>query len=222
MSHSIHIISDTHGYHNKLNLIGGDILIHCGDFANSGSMLECFDFVDWYKDQDYSSLILINGNHDRYTERNVDSFKEHCERSGIMLLNDESIVIDGIKIHGSPVQPEFCNWAWNRFRGSDIQRHWDLIPKDTELLITHGPPYGVLDKCTHGGIVGCQNLLNTIQSTPSIKAHFFGHIHEQRGHIEQDGVLYVNAASLTEHYKPYPIGITKVIRDDLGKYSVVT
>ncbi len=123
----------------------------------------------------------------------------------LVYLNDSNIVVDGIKFHASPVSPRFFNWAFNRDRGEDIKRHWDMIPPDIDVLITHGPPYGYCDEAYRVGYnitekVGCRDLLDaTLRVAP--KLHLFGHIHYSggRSHVAPK-TTYANVSVLNEQY----------------------
>lgn len=212
----IDLLSDTHNQHNRFECKGGDILIHAGDATLRGTEVEIFTFLDWYADQDYGHLIFVPGNHDFGFERTPTLMAEECKKRGIILLNDSGIELEGIKVWGSAVSPWFHNWAFNRHRGPDIKHHWDMIPDDTELLITHGPPHGVLDyTCYVDGTpkerVGCYDLMDKILKT-QVKLHVFGHIHEARG-IEYTGpTTFVNASCLDRMYcavKRRPIRATR-------------
>lgn len=229
---TIHAISDTHMRHNQLKLAGGDILIHAGDATHQGHLVETLAFLDWFADQDYSHLIFVPGNHDTIFELNRPLMEEECKKRNIVLLIDSGTVIEGIKIYGSPVQPWFFDWAFNRrrtkeealkFGGGFIKDHWDLILADTELLITHGPPHGILDYIPRaGGIlehVGCQELLKRVYETQT-KLHIFGHVHYASGHKYLDGRTFVNAANLDEQYSVRSFQPTVIIKDIAGKYFV--
>jgi Icc-related predicted phosphoesterase len=138
-----------------------------------------------------------------------------CKNYGVVLLNDSGVKFKGLHIWGSPVQPWFHNWAFNRMRSEAmattshpfIGGHWDKIPKNIDILITHGPPYGILDETTRGReSVGCEELLKKVEEIRPV-LHVFGHIHEERGIIvDKTGptpITYVNASSLDLQYKPY-------------------
>jgi len=196
----VDIISDTHNQHSKLLMPGGELLIHCGDATMSGKLPEVTGFLSWFAEQPYKYKIFVPGNHDWLFEQQPAFCADECKNRGIILLNDTSIVIEGLKIHGSAITPFFLDWAFNRHRGEDIQNHWNLIPKNTQILITHGPPFGILDKTTRGTLVGCKNLLATIKTLPHLKLHAFGHIHECIGMVEKDSVKFVNAAMLDDQY----------------------
>lgn len=195
-------MSDTHNHHEAFELPGGDILLHSGDATGRGSIAEMGSFLKWYGEQDYAHRIFVPGNHDWICETNPSLILEMAQANGVILLNDSGITVEGIKIWGSAVQPWFYDWAFNRRRGEDIKKHWDLIPEDTEILVTHGPVYGLLDKVKRDNLnVGCEDLLVRIREIDSIKLHICGHIHEGRGHINVGDKLFVNASSLNYEYK---------------------
>jgi Icc-related predicted phosphoesterase len=212
----IDLISDTHNRHDRCACEGGDILMHAGDATGHGETNEIVEFLDWFSEQDYKHLIMIPGNHDFGFEKGPTECRTMCEARGITLLNDSGVTVEGVNIWGSPVQPWFHKWAFNRHRGADIKKHWDLIPGDTEILITHGPPRGIMDMTGNGEPVGCDDLLVKLSET-DIKLHVFGHIHEARG-IQYDGQrTYVNAAFLNRMYCPQakrPIRATREVVQD--------
>ena len=197
-------ISDTHTYHHNLILPKGDILIHAGDFCSSGKQNQVRNFAQWFQSQNFSHKICIPGNHDIFCELDVMYAKKMFEFTNTHYLFDKEVVIDGIKFYGSPWQPEFFNWAFNLPRkGQQLKDVWDQIPIDTNILITHGPPHGILDWSIHSNEhVGCELLASKITELKQLKAHIFGHIHYCHGTQEKDGVKYVNASSCTENYKP--------------------
>ena len=127
-------------------------------------------FLDWYSSLDqYKYKIFIAGNHDWCFERNhKESIELLSNYPQLIYLQDQEIIIDGIKIYGSPYQPEFGSWAFNQKRGKEIQAKWDLIPKDTDILVTHGPPFGIGDFVPYRGgeFVGCKDLTSTILTLP--------------------------------------------------------
>lgn len=217
---SITTMSDTHSHHQAFNLPGGDFLFHAGDQTGSGRLERAIEFLDWLQEQDYAHTVITPGNHDWCYEKQPDLMREECKKRGIHLLMDEGITLEGIKIWGSPVQPWFYDWAFNRERGHKIRKHWNMIPEDTEILVTHGPPMGILDLVPRGENVGCRDLLRRILDIPSIKLHIFGHIHEGRGTLEQGGRLFVNAANLDGNYLLEHDNAIQLIREASGKYLV--
>ena len=67
-----------------------------------------------------------------------------------------------------------------------------MIPANTDILITHGPPYGILDKNRVGFSAVCQSLKRAVKRIQP-KLHVFGHIHEAGGMVEMEGTTFVNA-----------------------------
>ncbi|MDF1816105.1 MAG: hypothetical protein P1V20_28145, partial [Verrucomicrobiales bacterium] len=105
------------------------------------------------------------------------------------------------KIWGSPWQPEFHDWSFNLPRGSALAEKWALIPEDTDILITHSPPRGILDLCSHGGREGCDDLLKrVVELRPAL--HLFGHIHEAHGKEFHNETNYINASICNLGYRP--------------------
>lgn len=194
------VIADTHGQHAKLQLPGGDVLIHAGDISRRGRQGEVADFLQWFAQQPFRHKIFIAGNHDFYFERTLADDIALLIPAGVTYLNDSATVINGIHIWGSPVTPWFLSWAFNRHRGYDIQQHWNLIPANTDILITHGPVHGIHDRTVNGQHVGCEDLLHTVQL---IKPKYFigGHIHEAYGVVSKNGTTFINASVLDEEYR---------------------
>lgn len=200
-------ISDTHSKHYSLlekDLITDDlentILIHAGDISTRGYRSQTIDFLNWFSKLPHKYKIFIAGNHDFDFEDNADTINEIIP-DNVIYLNDSLVEIEGIKIWGSPVTPYFYNWAFNRFRGANIKSYWDKIPDDIDILITHGPPYMILDKVVYDQKnVGCVDLLNRVQEIRP-KFHIFGHIHETHGILTVDDVTFINASVLNEDYR---------------------
>lgn len=193
-------ISDTHGYHDQLSLPSGDVLIHAGDVSSRGSEVEIKDFLRWFSSQDYEYKIFIAGNHDFFFEKTDIEKINAIIPANIIYLNDSGISVDGLKVWGSPVTPWFFDWAFNRHRGADISKHWDLIPHNTDILITHGPIYGILDRTIRGINVGCEMLKDVLTSNPP-KVHIFGHIHEAYGQKQTEDTIFINASVLDVRYR---------------------
>ena len=129
---------------------------------------------------------------------------------GVTYLRDSAVTIEGIKLWGSPWQPWFFDWAFNLQRGPEIARKWDLIPDDTQVLVTHGPPQGVLDETSRKPpqSVGCEALSERIAALPLLKLHVFGHIHEAYGTRVRDGCTFVNASICDVRYSPVNSPVT--------------
>jgi predicted phosphodiesterase len=203
------LISDTHCQHKALKLPEGDILVHAGDWTHRGEENLTIEFLQWFDKQNYKNKVFIAGNHDFYPERHPAEFRKlvALHAPTCTYLEDETVVINGFKVHGSPVSPWFCDWAFNRGRGAEIQEHWDLIPSDVDILITHGPILGYGDTLSDRGsepgeTVGCENLLDTINSRlKDLKLHVSGHIHEGAGTYSHNGIVVVNASVLDDRYR---------------------
>lgn len=202
---NITFISDTHNQHNLIPmdyLSGGDIIIHSGDMTSRGHEYEVTAFLNWYSQLPYTHKILIAGNHDFFFERPDKKMvtKLLSKYPNITYLNDSGVEIEGIKIWGSPVQPYFGGWAFNRI-GEDIKKHWDLIPKDTNIIVTHGPIFGYLDITLEGDRTGCEYIREMLPTFTDLKIHVCGHIHESYGYHEfVDGTLFLNASVLNRRY----------------------
>ena len=219
----IDLISDTHNKHKEFILKGGDLLIHSGDATGRGQSGEIHAFLNWFEKQPYPHKIFVPGNHDFGLERETARYREDCEKRGITLLIDEGIEIEGIKIYGSPITPTFFNWAFMRDRGEKIKRHWDAIPEDTEILITHGPAYGIRDAVTNsyhpnGELVGCMDLRVRLDQLKELKLHVFGHIHDEAGTSMVGQYIAANAALLNDEYKKAFEPVRISVKN--GEYSV--
>lgn len=210
-------ISDTHNRHRYLKLIGGDILICSGDISSVGYKHEIKSFLSWFSKQPYIYKIFISGNHDLCFDPNrqgidnsiwinklFDKYEINKDKQ-IYYLNNSSLQLFGcLNIWGSPITPDFNpkRWAFNKTRGENIQKTWDLIPENLDILITHGPPRGKCDMNREGEYVGCENLRDEILlKRPRI--HCFGHIHESYGQTyDSFNVDYINACICDLHYNP--------------------
>lgn len=179
-----------------------DMIIHSGDMSMRGTEFEIDNFLKWYSKLPYKYKILIAGNHDFLFERQRMIAKELLERyPEIIYLESSEVIIEGVKIYGEPRQPWFHDWAFNVERGPAIKRYWDVIPEDVNILVTHGPPKGILDMIMSGKHRGCEDLLYRIQDLTELKLCQFGHIHEHAGYEFINGIHYVNASVLNLRYQ---------------------
>lgn len=187
MVNTITVIGDTHGCHHGLILPPADMLIHTGDVTAYGTEPELYDFLVWFIQQPFKYKVFVAGNHDICLDRTNTPFVDELP-SNVFYLNNQSIFIDGFHIFGSPVSPFQAGMAFNRHRGCDIEREWQLIPFNTHILITHTPPSGILDDG-----MGCEALRRHVaQKIP--KLHLFGHAHKSYGQFLFGKTLFVNAA----------------------------
>lgn len=200
-------LSDTHNCTDEIEVPAGDILIHSGDATITGTIEEVRRFDRWFAALPHKHKIFVAGNHDWLFERDDDVARSLLDPS-ITYLRDAFVTIEGLKIYGSPWQPRFYDWAFNLLRGPEIAEKWKLIPDDIDILITHGPPYQILDAVpTRWGTenAGCEELRKRVESLAMLgrlKLHVFGHIHCGYGIHQELGVRFVNASTCDEGYAP--------------------
>ncbi len=196
-------ISDTHGQHANLQLpkleVDKTMLIHTGDISKLGKEDEVKDFLEWFGKQDYTYKVFIAGNHDFLFEKNP-TLAESFVPKNVVYLNNSSVEIEGIKIWGSPISPRFYDWAFNCDRGEKIRKYWKQIPTDTDILLTHSPPYGILNQTFQGLQVGCEELIQFVEKIKP-KIHAFGHIHEAYGKVNNKDTTFINSSVLDIRYR---------------------
>ena len=185
---NVTIIADTHGLHDEIKLKPGTMLIHAGDITEYGTEEEVISFLQWFSQQPFKYKIFIAGNHDFFLEESTAAKRKKFISKDIIYLQNSGVEIEGLKIWGSPVTPYFLGMAFNVRPGKDIKKIWEKVPQDTAILITHGPPKGMLDDN-----FGCEELLNAL---PIInpKIHCFGHVHGCNGRKNFNKTMFVNAA----------------------------
>lgn len=195
-------LSDTHTKHQDIKIPECDILIHAGDYSYQGRAQEIVSFLNWFDKQPAKHKIFINGNHEIGPEESPNVFKNlMLNFPGITYLEEELVTIEGLKIYGYPITPTFYDWAYMRDRGSpNMLKGLSLIPSNIDILVSHGPAYGILDTTKSNELVGCGDLLHELQRIkPQVMV--FGHIHETYGQKEIDGIKYFNVSILDEYYK---------------------
>lgn len=198
------ILSDTHGEHENINVPAGDVLIHCGDFSCHGDERELVGFVRWLSkiSPKYGATFVIAGNHDRQLE--IDPSLADVFGGVAEYLFNSSSNYRGWNFWGSCFTPAYNNWAFNLPKdGDELQKNWAQVPNNCDVLITHGPPYGVLD-CV-GYVkenVGCKWLRKRIEEVKP-KVACWGHIHEARGlnYWSIPGTVCINATNLNGRYE---------------------
>jgi Icc-related predicted phosphoesterase len=185
-------ISDTHNEHRRVTIPPCDLLIHAGDMTSRGGEKHYRSVANWLSTQPATHKVLIAGNHDFKAHEFAEIFKDR----GIHFLHDSGVTLEGIRIYGSPWTPWFRDWEYNLPRNDDSASiaKWAEIPDDTQILVTHGPPFGKLDANFAGERVGCPFLAERIQSLPDLRLHVFGHVHEGYGMLPYGSPVYVNAA----------------------------
>lgn len=220
-------MSDVHGKYDEMIEYGGlpeaDLLLMAGDLLPNfsyggkydggiqcGYIKQVFNpmLQKWKDDGKFREIVVVAGNHDWAFQHYTEQCREML--TAAIYLQDEMFEFEGIKIWGSPWQPWFYDWAFNfpnhHHNAARARAHaretWEMIPDDTEILVTHGPPKGILDECMDGQKVGCDWLVERIQSLPNLLMHVFGHIHWSYGQQNIDGLLYINTAICAENYRP--------------------
>ena len=200
-------ISDTHNCNERIEVPDGEILIHAGDATTVGAEEQIRRFSDWFASLPHPHKVFVAGNHDWLFEKDNDRARSLLDPA-IVYLQDSAVEIDGLKIYGSPWQPRFFDWAFNLNRGQEMAEKWAMIPDDIDILITHGPPYGILDLVPRSGWVentGCEELRKRVEKLTKVgrlKLHVFGHIHCGYGVQDEFGVRFVNASTCDEQYGP--------------------
>jgi len=202
--------SDCHGHLTAAALPAGDVLILGGDILANRSgdpdtdaafQLNAMRDLDAYCGTlDFKHVVMIAGNHDWVFERYTDA---HRVLKNIIYLEDSGTEIGGLRFWGSPHQPWFYDWAFNLPRnGGELAHYWSLIPDDIDVLVTHGPPYGILDlPFGKGEPAGCELLLKRVKEVQP-RVHIFGHIHGSYGQKQIGRTLFVNACLCNEVYNP--------------------
>jgi len=192
-------LSDTHGTHEQVLVPEGDILIHAGDFMVGGlDFVEIINFNRWLGRLPHPRKIVIAGNHDIYFEAGS-SLARSMLTNATYLENSRCKAL-GLEIWGSPYTPLFNDWAFMRERGEPLRRIWSMIPDRVDILVTHGPPWGVLDNFEDARI-GDRDLLEEV-SIRNIPHHIFGHCHPGHGQVNLDGRWFHNVAVLDPDFKP--------------------
>jgi Icc-related predicted phosphoesterase len=190
------LLSDTHQLEREIIQVpDGDILIHAGDFSFfSKSLKAILDFNEWLGELPHR-CVVVPGNHEYFLE--ADPSRRSLISNATVLIN-EGIEIQGLRIWGSPVTPLYGG-AFGLSSAEDRRRLYAQIPEDTDILITHGPPYGILDLGPDSGLhSGCRELFDAVMRVRP-KLHVFGHVHGAYGVLQTDQTTFVNAALLGIH-----------------------
>jgi len=204
----ITMISDTHNLHRQFAQLEGDVLIHCGDMFNLGDTDQsCIADIDaWFGEQAFDLVLCIGGNHDhllrRHTQRLGNPFKN------AVYLEDSSYQHEGMTFYGAPWVPGLVSHAYYQ-SAKGLRDKWAQIPCETDVLITHTPPLGMLDVSSRGMQLGCEYLAGELTRIAP-KLHCFGYIHASTGVVEQGRTTFVNAASVNSQVElvKKPIEIT--------------
>jgi len=235
------VISDTHSSHSQLVVPEGDLLVHCGDFTMSRKNTREYPaFMDWFTSLPHPTKVLIAGNRDNFMDNQVchqaqDKSSEEIKQTRAIVAQNQDIIYlqdSGFVYQKGTMRLNIWGSPWTKLHGrsgkafqvvdSVMEDKWKQIPLDTDLLITHGPPHEVCDKTLKGEAAGCRYLKEVVKKRVMPRVHLFGHIHEGYGVQEEDGILFVNAASMdkiTKRLTNPPVVID--LSADRGKVDVV-
>lgn len=196
-------LSDTHNKHRDLEPIElGDVLVHTGDFTNYGKYDEVKDFMDWFSSQPHEHKVVTFGNHElgicplQKYRGYLDTMELINSYRNVNVLFDSSVNIDGVKFYGTP----WCDGEWHvmyrwGFYVNNTHRLKELfgnIPDDTDILLSHVPPHGILDMYNDKHL-GCPELLERVLQVKPVY-HIFGHIHEAAGTYVSEHTHFINSA----------------------------
>jgi Icc-related predicted phosphoesterase len=196
-------ISDLHTLYRTFDTSNwnADMIICAGDMTN-GKETQIIDFLEWLSSLKIKHKIIVAGNHDWYfQEIGYESAFRLCNKYNIIYLENTSCTIEGINFFGSPYSNMFHNWAFMSSE-KDLSKIYSKIPDNTNVIISHGPPKGILD-CTYNTLnVGSSSLINKIKKLKELKIVIFGHIHEDRGHVNKNNIDFYNVSNYN-YYEYY-------------------
>jgi len=213
-------VSDTHGINDVIHasdtdlipaikIPSGDIFIYAGDFCNSGALQDVLAFNRWLTEHDifnkFRYVVVVAGNHDIIFENSPHYAESFLHKQVIYLKDNECKCYYGselsagkyVRIYGSPWSLEFNNWAFMKTE-EQLAKKFAKIPEGIDILVTHSPPYGILDVVKNDHL-GSKSLADKVKQIKP-KVHIFGHLHEGYGHEEHDGIHYYNVSILDGMY----------------------
>ena len=192
------VVSDTHGSHEELGILSGDLLIHCGDFCDGfNPNIADIENVDrWFSKQNFDSILCVGGNHD-FVAQDLEASNKPVFQNATY-LTDRAITFGGLNIYGAPWVPQLDRWAYFLF-DDELKQKWKLIPENTDILITHTPPLGILDKPRSGMSIGCSFLRAEIENL-QLLVHCFGHVHASYGQLNSGNTKFINATVVDSHF----------------------
>ncbi len=187
-------VADTHTFQDDLRSIpAGDVFLHAGDLCRGGRLEELRPVAAWLRTLPHRHKIVVAGNHDWCFVRERQAAIEILGQD-VVYLQDSGAIIEGVRFWGSPWQPEFHGWAFNLPRGEALASKWAMIPTGVHVLVTHGPPCGIGDWCGEPVRQGCQELREAVRRVRPL-LHLFGHIHQDGGFWQEEGVCYANVTT---------------------------
>lgn len=217
-------MADTHMFHGDFRgdkaVPDGDVLVHAGDMGRAGDEEELSEVARWLGSLPHAHKIVVAGNHDFLFQHEPEKARVLFASHNLLYLEDSACTIDGVTFWGSPWTPVFFDWAFMLARGAALAEKWALVPeRGVDVLITHGPPHGVLDDARRyrdgdsdaspgkpPRPVGCEALRDRVAIVKP-RVHVFGHIHNNRGVVAQDGTRYVNCTTNESEAAPIVIDV---------------
>ena len=223
-------IADIHG--SLIDIPECDILCICGDILPLNIQRDDYKSIAWLSgpfqrwclEAPCDHVVLIWGNHDFIGEKLYKKWMiEGWEQEELLfqndagpepkihILQDESVVINGLKIYGTPWCPSLTSWAFYK-NSEGLKEEFKKIPYDTDILLTHCPPkfgqQGIVLQQNNWNFLsnfGCEELQEAIESKFAIKStstHIFsGHIHSGNHETEvSGGLIYQNVSIKDENY----------------------
>eukprot|EP01063_Lacrimia_lanifica_P039136 TRINITY_DN851_c1_g2_i1.p1 TRINITY_DN851_c1_g2~~TRINITY_DN851_c1_g2_i1.p1 ORF type:complete len:349 (+),score=107.76 TRINITY_DN851_c1_g2_i1:52-1047(+) len=217
-------VSDTHGLHRRVDVPDGDVLIHAGDFTNTGEREQVEDFVAWLAGLPHKTKVVVAGNHDvtmdvgYYRDRGAARFHPNgaydadavrrvlVDAQHLTYLENAACEVAlpcgrAVRVWGSPYQPEFCDWAFQLAPGPATAANAAAIPSATDILVTHSPPCGQGDGSPEKR-AGCPDIMREVAARVRPAVHVFGHIHSGYGVTRAGATAFVNASTCTSQYAP--------------------
>ena len=176
-------LSDTHGLHSQIGrLPEADVIVHSGDFTHYGTEKECLDFLNWFIALPYKHKIFVVGNHDLclYDADNIEDLP-----ANVHFLQDRGVTVDGVRFYGTGFM------------------HYRAVPPDTQVLVTHEPPLGILDREDSLGIgeYGSTEIRTQVLALSALRLHLFGHSHNGYGLYQENGITFSNGALMAYDIK---------------------
>ena len=187
-------VSDTHGQHEEHGVLEADLLVHCGDLCGGARRgeEEIARLDDWFSRQRAEQILVVGGNNDLAVQRRLEQGRPAFRHARV--LQDEAVEVGGLRIYGSPWVPDLAGMAYYADT-AELKRRWAAIPDGLDLLITHTPPAGVLDRSSSGQRLGCRQLARAVAARAP-RVHAFGHVHASYGTAQSGGTTFINASSL--------------------------
>jgi len=206
-------VSDTHRYHDKVDLPAGEVLLYAGDsvgnYGRSSDISRHFaEFLSWLAKQSrrFARVYFIAGNHETFLDdqlfdaaAGVDQLHRFLAATRkCIYLENGGAVYRGIQLFGSPITVSRVETEGKRYYSRAFERFadqraevWADLPEGLDLLMTHCPPRGHLCHCAAGDPLLTERL-GAMLSPP--RFHVFGHDHDFLGVDRDERTIFLNVA----------------------------